>query len=137
MEKLPTYSPTYSLTYLHIFATRPPLQIETLHLQPFLSLSLEISSWPMLAHLWRKGCGGGTPGGPIPITSIVRSTSAYFNKSTICESVARFIRLNSRLNRVANTYLLTPPQSFVEFDSTSVRTMNVFLVLNYLLKVRI
>src|SRR6218665_1254842 len=61
----------------------------------------------MRAHLWRKG--EPSPGGPIPITSIVRPASAYFDKSirsTFCVSVARFSHLNSLLNRVANTYLL-------------------------------
>src|SRR6218665_2827418 len=110
MEKI-TYLLTYLLTHsLKRIATRPPLQLETLHLPPYLSLSLEISSWRMRAHLWRKGCGGGAPSGPSPITSVVRPTSAYFDKSsrsTFCVSVARFSHLNSRLNRVANTYLLT------------------------------
>src|SRR6218665_482565 len=109
MEKSLTYSPTYSLTYLLTrLATRPPLQLETLHLQPFLSLPQNF----VLAHaraLAEEG-GASLPGGPIPITSIVRSTTAYFDKSsrsTFCVSVARFSRLNLRFNRVANTYLLT------------------------------
>src|SRR6218665_3690231 len=114
MKKSPTYSPTYSLTYLLNYLNESLLvrhcnsRLYTYH--PF-SLSLEISSWRMRAHLWRKGCGGEpSPGGPIPITSVVRPTSAYFDKSsrsTFCVSIARFSHLNSRLNRVANTYLLT------------------------------
>ena len=120
MEKSPTYSPTYSLKRI---ATRPPLQLETLHLQPFLSLPQNF----VLAHALALAEEGGAslPGGPIPITSIVRPASAYFDKSirsTFCVSVARFSHLNSRLNRVANTYLLTylltRPQPFAEFQST-------------------
>src|SRR6218665_3560139 len=113
MEKI-TYLLTYLLTYLPYYLDESLLvrhcnsRLYTYH--PF-SLSLEISSWRMRAHLWRKGCGGEpSPGGPIPITSVVRPTSAYFDKSsrsTFCVSVARFSHLNSRLNRVANTYLLT------------------------------
>src|SRR6218665_3837471 len=111
MEKSPTYSPTYSLTYLLTrFATRPPRQLETLHLQPFLSLSLEIRPGACARTCGGSEVEGEPPRWTDPITSIVRSTSAYFdksNRSTFCASVARFGRLNSRLNRVADTYLLT------------------------------
>src|SRR6218665_1968366 len=111
MEKSPTYSPTYSLTYTNRYSSATATRDST-STTLSLSLSLEISSWRLRAHLWRKGCGGDpSPGGPILITSIVRPTSAYFDKSSrstgFCVSVARFSHLNSRLNRVANTYLLT------------------------------
>src|SRR6218665_3903075 len=145
MEKSPTYSPTYSLTYPFRYSSATTSRVPT-STTLSLSLSLEISPWRLRAHLWIKGCRGGSlPGGRIPITSIVRPTSAYFDKSSrstgFCLSVARFSHLNSRLNRVANTYLLTylltRPQSFAEFHSTWVRTRNVFIVLNYVLKIRI
>src|SRR6218665_1848955 len=123
-KKSPTYSPTYSLTHLNESLLVRHCNSRLYIYHPF-SLSLEISSWRMRAHLWRKGGGGGAPSGRSPITSVVRPTSAYFDnssRSTFCVSVARFSHLNSQLNRVANTYLLTylltRPQSFAEFHST-------------------
>ena len=131
MEKSPTYSPTYSLTYLHDSLLVRHGNSKLYIYNPF-SLSLEIRPGACARTCGGSDVEGEPPRWTDPITSIVRSTSAYFdksNRSTFCASVARFGRLNSRLNRVADTYLLTylltRPQSFVEFDSTSVRTMNV------------
>src|SRR6218665_533450 len=116
MEKI-TYLVTYLLTYLLTYLNESLLVRHCnsrfyIYNSFSLSLSLEISSWRLRALLWRKGCGGDpSPGGMIPITSIVRPTSAYFDKLSRSTgfrvSVVRFSHLNSRLNRVANTYLLT------------------------------
>src|SRR6218665_1569703 len=45
--------------------------------------------------------------------------------------------INDVMNLVLPKSILTQPQSFAEFHSTRVRTRNVFIVLNYVLKIRI
>src|SRR6218665_1609138 len=109
MEKSPTYSPTYLLTYTNRYSSATATRDST-------STTLSLSPSKFCPGAYVRTCGGRDvegepfPGGPIPITSIVRPASAYFDKSirsTFCVSVARFSHLNSRLNRVANTYLLT------------------------------
>src|SRR6218665_1461421 len=101
--KSPTYSLPYSLTYTIRYSSATASRVSTF---TSLSLTLFLPQNFVLAHaraLVEEGMGRGSP-----ITSIVRPTSAYFDKSsrsTFCASVARFSHLNSLLNRAA-TYLL-------------------------------
>src|SRR6218665_1309811 len=129
MEKI-TYLLTYLLTHLLTYLNES-LLVRHCNSRLYIYHPFSLSPSKFRPGACARICGGRdvegepSPSGPIPITSVVRPTSAYFDKSsrsTFFFSVARFIHLNSRLNRVANTYLLTylltRPQSFAEFHST-------------------